>query len=130
MLKINIDYNLEDTVYRQIYNQIVEQIASSNIHPGDKIPSSREMAGVLNINFHTVNKAYQLLRENGIIELSKNKRYIISKKNKTGDAVDDFKKRETDIINEAMVKGLNSDDIIKTVKNILNLKGGGLIKWL
>ncbi len=125
MLKINIDYNLEDTVYRQIYNQIVEQIASSNIHPGDKIPSSREMAGVLNINFHTVNKAYQLLRENGIIELSKNKRYIISKKNKTGDAVDDFKKRETDIINEAMVKGLNSDDIIKTVKNILNLKGGG-----
>ena len=122
MLKISIDYKLKDTVYRQVYNQIVEQIASNNIHPGDKIPSSREMAGVLNINFHTVNKAYQLLRENGIIELSKNKRYIISKKNKTGNAIDDFKKKEIDIINEAVVKGLNDDDIIKTVKNILNLK--------
>ncbi len=124
MLKISIDYNLEDTVYRQIYNQIVEQIASNNIHPGDKIPSSREIAGVLNINFHTVNKAYQLLRENGIIELTKNKRYIISKKNKTGNAIDNFKKKEIDIINEAMVRGLNDDDIIKTVKNILNLKNG------
>jgi len=127
MLKISINYNLKDPVYKQIYNQIIEAIASDNIKKGDKLPSSREMADILDINFHTVNQAYQLLRENGIIILSKNKRYMVSNENKKNDVSYEFKKKENEIINEYKVKGLTDENIIKTVKNILNSKNGGCV---
>jgi len=127
MLKISIDYNLKDPIYKQIYNQIIEAIASGNIKNGDKLPSSREMAGILDINFHTVNQAYQLLRENGIIILSKNKIYTVSKENKKNDVTDEFKKKENEIINEYKVKGLTDENIIKAVKNILNSKKGDCV---
>ena len=68
-LEISLDRNSRETIYMQLYNQIVQNITSGNLTKGDILPSSRIMAGTLGINFHTVNQAYQRLRENGIIAL-------------------------------------------------------------
>ncbi|MGC8715387.1 MAG: GntR family transcriptional regulator [Thermoplasmata archaeon] len=40
----------------QIYDQIVEAIASGKLNSGTSLPSARKLAADLGINFHTVNK--------------------------------------------------------------------------
>ncbi|MBI4584522.1 MAG: GntR family transcriptional regulator [Planctomycetes bacterium] len=51
--------------------QIVEQlrlaIASGRLQPGEKLPSARDLAGKLQVNFHTVRKAYGDLEREGLL---------------------------------------------------------------
>jgi DNA-binding transcriptional regulator YhcF (GntR family) len=117
-LEISLDRNSDETIYRQLYNQIVLNIISGNLEKGDTLPSSRIMAGTLGINFHTVNQAYQRLRENGIIVIGKNKKYIIADRQHPG-SESKLIERETEIVNEALAMGYSENDIIETVKKII-----------
>jgi DNA-binding transcriptional regulator YhcF (GntR family) len=49
-------------IYQQIRDQIVEAIAGGRQPAGSALPSTRQLAVDLGVNFHTVNKAYDLLR--------------------------------------------------------------------
>ena len=49
-------------IYQQIRNRIVEAIAAGELSAGSGLPATRQLAVDLGINFHTVNKAYDLLR--------------------------------------------------------------------
>jgi DNA-binding transcriptional regulator YhcF (GntR family) len=53
-------------VYQQIRNRIVEAIAAGELPTGSALPSTRQLAVDLGINFHTVNRAYDLLRREGL----------------------------------------------------------------
>ena len=64
---IKIDFNSDEAIYMQLRNQIILGIATSRIHEGDSLPSVRQLAEEIGINMHTVNKAYAVLREEGII---------------------------------------------------------------
>jgi GntR family transcriptional regulator len=117
-LEISLDRNSDETIYRQLYNQIVLNIISGNLEKGDALPSSRIMAGTLGINFHTVNQAYQRLRENGIIVIGKNKKYIIADRQHPG-SESKLIEKETEIVNEALAMGYSENDILDTVKKII-----------
>ena len=56
-------------IYGQIVSEIKEQIRVGTLAAGDELPSVRELADTLGINLHTVHKAYQILREQGVIHL-------------------------------------------------------------
>jgi DNA-binding transcriptional regulator YhcF (GntR family) len=117
-LEISLDRNSRETIYMQLYNQIVQNITSGNLTKGDILPSSRIMAGTLGINFHTVNQAYQRLRENGIIATGKNKRYIVIGEKQPG-SENKLLEKETEVVNEALAMGYSENDIIETVRRIL-----------
>ena len=63
---IRIDQALPDPLYRQIRDEVVRGIAQGELAPGDALPSVRNLASDLGINLHTVNKAYALLRDEGV----------------------------------------------------------------
>ncbi|EUJ19861.1 GntR family transcriptional regulator [Listeria aquatica] len=67
LLQINLE--AEEPIYMQIRNQVIEGIAKGEFSPGEKLPSVRSLAADIGINFHTVNKAYQLLAREGLIEI-------------------------------------------------------------
>ena len=54
-------------VFRQIRNQIVVGISEGKLSPGEKLPTVRALAEEIGINSMTVNKAYQLLKQEGYI---------------------------------------------------------------
>ncbi len=54
-------------IYRQIVEQVAEQIASGRLRVGDRLPSVRELARALPVNQNTVVKAYELLERDGLI---------------------------------------------------------------
>ena len=64
---VHLDYRDARPIYTQIIDGIKEQITTGVMMPGDKLPSVREMAGILTINPNTIQRAYRLLEFNGWI---------------------------------------------------------------
>jgi GntR family transcriptional regulator len=54
-------------IYRQIVDQVVDQIAAGRLRPGDRLPSVRELAQALPANQNTVLKAYDVLENDRLI---------------------------------------------------------------
>lgn len=75
---IEIDFNSPEAIYIQLRNQIVLEIAQDRLHDGDSLPSVRNMASMLGVNMHTVNKAYAMLKEEGYLKLDRRKGAVIA----------------------------------------------------
>lgn len=54
-------------LYRQIIRHIQRGLAAGTIRYGDELPSRRTLSALLGVNPNTVQKAYRLLEEEGII---------------------------------------------------------------
>jgi GntR family transcriptional regulator len=54
-------------IYTQIVEQVKQLVASGQLEPGDQLPTVRQLAADLRVNFNTVARAYRLLDEAGVI---------------------------------------------------------------
>lgn len=54
-------------IYVQIVGHVKRGIASGSVRDGDELPSRRVLSAQLGVNPNTVQKAYRLLEEEGII---------------------------------------------------------------
>lgn len=68
---IRIKDNSEVPIYLQLRNQIVAGISDGRLQPGEHLPPVRALAGEIGVNAMTVNKAYQMLRQEGFIEIDR-----------------------------------------------------------
>ncbi len=68
---LNADLAREIPIYQQLRDQIVEAIAEGALAEGSTLPATRTLAADFGVNFHTVNKAYDLLRQEGLIRLNR-----------------------------------------------------------
>ena len=66
---IEIQFENNKPIYKQIVEQVCSMIKSGALLPGDKLPTERELAEKLQIARGTVKKAYQELSDNNIIEV-------------------------------------------------------------
>ena len=73
-----IDFESDDAIYVQLCNQIIMGIATNRIQNGDSLPSVRQLADMIDINMHTVNKAYGILKNEGYIKLDRRKGAVVS----------------------------------------------------
>ena len=64
---MRVDFRSGIPIYIQIMEQIKVRIASGQLKPGDQLPTVRQMATDLRVNFNTVARAYRLLDEAGVI---------------------------------------------------------------
>lgn len=55
-------------IYQQIIRYIKQGIASGEIHSGDELPSRRVLSALLGVNPNTIQKAYRLLEDEGLVE--------------------------------------------------------------
>lgn len=74
---LEIDYESGEAIYMQLRNQIILEIAASKLQNGDALPSVRQLAECIGINMHTVNKAYAVLRQEGIVSIDRRKGAVI-----------------------------------------------------
>lgn len=64
---ISLDELSDIPIYQQIRDQIVIGISEGGLQPGEQLPTVRNLANEIGINVMTVNKAYQLLKQQGYI---------------------------------------------------------------
>jgi GntR family transcriptional regulator len=66
-LNIKLDFRSGLPIYVQIMEQIRKLVASGELQQGDQLPTVRQLAADLRINWNTVARSYKLLDEAGLI---------------------------------------------------------------
>ena len=65
--KIKLDFRSSEPIYLQIARQVEQLVAKRELKLGDQLPTVRELATDLRINFNTVSRAYRVLDETHLI---------------------------------------------------------------
>jgi GntR family transcriptional regulator len=66
-MQITLDFRSGIPIYVQIMEQIRQMIASGELKQGDQLPTVRQLATDLRVNWNTVARAYRMLDEAGLI---------------------------------------------------------------
>ena len=102
-------------LYEQIVSQIKTQIMSGELKAGEALPSIRSLAKSLQISILTVQKAYDILQEDGFIETTAGKGCYVSVQNQDFYLEEQQKKIErcfNDAIEIARMSGIQLDQLI------------------
>lgn len=126
---IMLDLQSETPIYIQLKNKIIEGIASKQLNPGDPLPSVRNLAQDLGINMHTVNKAYQLLKQDGFIHIHRQKGVVINPDGMP-EADDSYvtllKEQLRPLLSESICRGMSEEEFLSYCKGIMEeIKKGG-----
>ncbi|MCD5407064.1 MAG: GntR family transcriptional regulator [Desulfotomaculum sp.] len=97
-MNIIISNTSEKSLYRQITDQIKNNILRGELMPGDTLPSIRSLAKELYISVITTKRAYAELEKEGFIETVPGKGSFVTKQN--GELLRD---KQLKIIEEKMV---------------------------
>jgi GntR family transcriptional regulator len=62
-----LDFRSHVPIYTQLVDRIEHLIASGVLKSGDQLPTVRQMAAELRVNFNTIARAYRILDEEGVI---------------------------------------------------------------
>ena len=121
MFRLEIDHKKGLPIYLQIVEQVKHQIAIKSLMVGDRLPTVRALAVMLEINPNTVAKAYTELERTGILKTRQGSGTFVE----TNEGVLSDKEREgklrsltTAFVDEALWFGFSREEIIKNIKEI------------
>ena len=64
---LELDFRSHTPIYVQIVERIKHLVGTEALKPGQQLPTVRQLATDLRVNFNTVSRAYHILDEAGII---------------------------------------------------------------
>jgi DNA-binding transcriptional regulator YhcF (GntR family) len=118
-----LDLDSEVPIYQQIRDRVVEAVADGELAEGSPLPSTRQLATDLAINFHTVNKAYDLLRREGVIRVNRKSGALVRRDQRSGppepQLVAEWQTRLRTLLAEAVVQGVDAQQIEERVGAVL-----------
>ncbi|WP_417508171.1 GntR family transcriptional regulator [Microbacterium sp.] len=111
---IRIDAESNRPLFEQVASSVRGDILAGRIGPGDRLPTAREVADALEINLHTVLRAYQQLRDEGLIDLRRGRGALVS-----GSAAPlaDLAGDVADLVRRAASLGISSTTLASLVKD-------------
>ena len=78
-MELSLDLRSKVPIYIQIAGQVKSSVASGALRPGEQLPTVRQVAADLRVNFNTVARAYRLLHEEGVISTQQGRgTYVMS----------------------------------------------------
>lgn len=87
---------------------------------GKTLPSTRKLAKDLGINYHTVNKAYGLLEQEGIVTITRKKVEVLgASKEGRGEFLEKWRIIEMELIAEAEARGIERNELLRLFKEII-----------
>lgn len=114
-----LNFSSEVPIYLQIRNQIVLGISQGKLLPGEKLPTIRCLANELGVNTMTVNKAYQVLKQEGYITADRRSGAMV--KVRENDKLGWTEKQIEDlrlVISEIKLCGIGKEELIKRCESL------------
>ena len=111
---IELNMSSDTPIYVQLRNQIVKGIGKGEIQPGEKLPTVRQLAADAGVNTMTVNKTYQILKNEGYIRTDRRLGAFVSENINMNTEFRDKLESELELLSaEASITGMNRDDFLK-----------------
>jgi GntR family transcriptional regulator len=119
---LNLDFNSDIPIYTQIREEIIKSIANGDLKVNESLPSVRNMAQEIGVNLHTVNKSYNLLKDEGYINIDRRKGGIVNNlplpNNKLSD--DKIKSMLDILVAQSYLTGMSREDFIDYSNKLFN----------
>jgi GntR family transcriptional regulator len=120
--KIILDFRSDEPLYLQIAHQMEQLVGKGELKLGDQLPTVRELATELRINFNTVGRAYHVLDESRLISTQRGRGTYIWEQ-PTEEMMKQLKIKSLEelarnYLNEASRLGFTLDDAIDELKHI------------
>ncbi|MDE6313876.1 MAG: GntR family transcriptional regulator [Lachnospiraceae bacterium] len=104
----------EIPIYQQLRNQIVLGIGRGELQPGESLPTVRQLAEDIGVNNMTVNKAYQMLKAEGYIEIDRRHGAKVAESASNTTAFQAYLQDRIELTAaEAKAHGINAEDYMK-----------------
>ncbi len=65
-------------LFEQLVTGLRGQIIAGSVAAGERLPAARDLAESLDVNVHTVLRAYQILRDEGFIDLRRGRGAVVT----------------------------------------------------
>jgi len=109
-------------LFRQIIDQVAALVASGVLKAGDMLPSTRELARVLEVNMMTVSKAYSRLEADGLVERVRGTGMRVaapSVNRPLAERQQEFQEQVAPALHRARQLGLTDEQILNVVNKVL-----------
>ena len=125
-MEFKVEQDSKVPIYVQIEEQIRAMIAAGQLRPGDQLPTIRELAADLRVNYNTIARVYLDLDHDGVISTQRGRGTFVAG---VPDDKEMAKMREEKLeaivrsaLEEARSLGYSPDEIAATFE-------GGLRRW-
>ncbi|MEV8266049.1 GntR family transcriptional regulator [Microbacterium sp. NPDC076911] len=75
---VRIEPTSDEPLFEQIAASIRSDAAAGRLRSGDRLPPAREVATALDVNLHTVLRAYQDLRDEGLVDMRRGRGAVVT----------------------------------------------------
>lgn len=65
-------------IFAQIAAGVRREVIEGRLGPGDRLPPAKDVARSLDVNLHTVLRAYQELRDEGVVDLRRGRGAVVT----------------------------------------------------
>ncbi|MGL4912162.1 MAG: GntR family transcriptional regulator [Romboutsia sp.] len=119
---LNLDFNSDIPIYTQIREQIIKSIASGDLKIHESLPSVRNMAEEIGVNLHTVNKSYNILKDEGYINIDRRKGAVVNALplSKNDSNINKIESMLDLLVAESYLLGLSREDFLDYSKKLFD----------
>ena len=110
---LRVDLASSQPLHDQLAGQLRAAIASGDPAPGEKLPPARELATSLGVNVHTLLRAFQTLRDEGLLEMRRGRGTTVTGKAPAQANITTLVK---DFVAAARHRGMSDDTIRELVE--------------
>jgi len=110
---IRTDPTSDDPLFAQVAASVRADVVAGRLVAGDRLPAAREVAAALDINLHTVLRAYQDLRDEGLVDMRRGRGAVVTD---AATALVALRDDIRDLVRKARAHGLSPDSLAALVK--------------
>ena len=115
MLQVKVDRSEPTLLHDQVAGDIRRAIAEGEARPGEKLPPARDLAAVLGVNTNTVLRALRILRDEGILELTRGRGIFVTGAARQKSVV---RSKAQELLTIARREGYRREELIQLIESL------------
>jgi len=123
-MHISIDLESGVPIYTQIVDRIEQMVVSGQLQPGEQLPTIRQLAADLRVNYNTVGRAYLILDQEGVISTQQGRGTYVTTRLDEAQLqrlrIDKLRSMIGQVVAEARVLGYSRPEIERVVQEQLD----------
>lgn len=119
-LVIGIDFQAHTPIYVQIVDQLLGHVETGRLKEGEQLPTVRQLAKELKVNFNTVARAYRILDESGVISTQHGRgTFVIGAGRRAKKGANALKRKSLAFLAEAHQSGFQPEEVEREIDKLL-----------